>query len=280
MDISIIIVSWNVKEKLEKNLEAIYKNQGSFSFEIFVVDNNSSDGSVEMIKNDFSKVNLIVNDNNRGFAKANNQAIKKSIGDFVLLLNPDMQVRVDTLEKMLKWVSSNKQASVVGCHLVDEKNETIPHVRRFPTVWDQLVVILKIPHVLPSVLNKYLFTNFDYNKESKVDSIRGSFFMIRREMIEKIGGLDGRYFIWFEEVDYCKQVYKNGGEVWYTSATECVDYVGQSFEKVDVIKKQNYFCDSMLKYFKKWHSVWQYYILKIAWMFVLLLLRLGRIFKK
>ncbi len=280
MYLSIVIVSWNVREKLEKNLKAIYESKSNFSFEVFVVDNNSSDGSVEMVKSNFLRVNLIVNSNNKGFAKANNQAIKKSKGDFVLLLNPDMQVQSDTLEKMLKWMQDNKQASVAGCHLVNKKDETIPHIRCFPTVWNQLAIILKIPHMLPGVLNKYLFTNFDYKKESKVDSIRGSFFMIRREMIEKIGGLDERYFIWFEEVDYCKQVYENGGEVWYTSVAKCVDHVGQSFGKVDVIKKQNYFRDSMLKYFKKWHSVWQYCILKIAWIFGLLFAYIGGLFKK
>ena len=83
-------------------------------------------------------------------------------------------------------------------------------------------------------------------------------------MIDKIGLWDTRYFIWFEEVDYCKQVKKNNGEVWYTPVAECIDFVGQSFLQVKNIKKQKYFCDSMLKYFKKWHPAWQFWILKLA----------------
>jgi GT2 family glycosyltransferase len=156
--------------------------------------------------------------------------------------------------------------------LINEHNEDVKHVRRFPTVWDQLAIVLKIPHVFPGVLNKYLRVDFDYSKAEKVDSIRGGFFMVNMLSDNKpTFWLDERYFLWFEEVDYCKKVYNghhgsNKGEVWYTPAAKCIDYVGQSFNQVGTIKKQLYFRDSMLKYFKKWHPTWQYYLLKYAWM--------------
>lgn len=274
MSLSVIIVSWNVKEKLKKNLDALFKSEGDFGFEVFVVDNDSKDGSVKMVKNNFPEVKLIANKENLGFSKANNQAIKQAKGDFILLLNPDMQVQEDTLDKMIKWMKENKQASVTGCKLVNEKGEIVSHVRRFPRFLDQLAIVLKLPHIFPGVLNKYLIKDFDYSKESKVDSIRGSFFMIRREMIENIGGLDERYFIWFEEVDYCKQVYQNGGEVWYAPFATCVDHVGQSFSQVNRMTTQRYFRDSMLKYFKKWHPAWQYWILRGAWGIVFLVLKI------
>ena len=89
--------------------------------------------------------------------------------------------------------------------------------------------------------------------------------MIRRETIEKVGLLDEKYFIWFEEVDYCQRVKKTGGEIWYTPSAKCLDYVGQSFSQVPKGKTQRYFRDSQLKYFKKWQPVWQYWILKLAW---------------
>ncbi|MFH1661551.1 MAG: glycosyltransferase family 2 protein [Candidatus Falkowbacteria bacterium] len=260
-DLSIIIVSWNVKEKLKENLLALLKSTGDFDFEIFVVDNNSSDGSAEMIKEEFKEVKLIENKENLGFAKANNIATKQARGEFILLLNPDMRVMPDTLFNMIKWMRGNPQARIAGCYLVDENGNTIKHVRRFPTFWDQLAIILKMPHIFPNILNKYLRADFDYEKPYKVDSIRGGFFMIRNN-----GALlDERYFLWFEEVDFCKQIKKNGGEVWYASVAKCVDYVGQSFNQVRSIKKQKYFRDSMLKYFKKWHPYWQYLILKIVW---------------
>jgi GT2 family glycosyltransferase len=222
-----------------------------------------------MVKNEFPSVKLMINAENFGFAKANNQALRLCSGqaksEFVLLLNPDMKVFPDTLVNMVNWMRGNKQASVAGCHLVDEKGNTIKHVRKFPRLSDQFAVTLKLPHLFSGVLNDYLRVDFDYNQPSKVDSIRGGFFMLRRETIEKIGLLDERFFVWFEEVDYCRMVKVGGGQVWYTPVAKCVDYVGQSFAQVKKETTQKYFRDSMLKYFKKWHPAWQYWILKIVW---------------
>jgi hypothetical protein len=278
MMLSIIIVSWNVKEKLRKNLEALYKSEGDFSFEVFVVDNNSGDGSAEMVRMEFPNVRLIANSENLGFAKANNQAMLKSQGEFILLLNPDMQVFPDTLKSMLGWVQNNESAVVSSCRLIDEKGGDIKLVRRFPRLCDQLMIILKIPHILPMVLNKYLMANFNYEKAAVVDSIRGAFFLINKFKYQRITGnnlplLDERYFLWFEEVDLCRQIKVAGGEIWYAPAARCLDYVGASFSQVKRGQTQKYFRDSMLKYFKKWESRWQYYILKSAWSLVTLIVR-------
>jgi GT2 family glycosyltransferase len=265
MDLSTIIVSWNVKEKLRENLRALFRSKGDLNFEIFVIDNNSKDGSAEMVKNEFPSVRLIANNDNLGFAKANNQAIKQTKGDFILLLNPDMKVFPDTLVNMVNWMRENNKASVAGCYLVDENGNTVKHVRKFPRLSDQFAITLKLPHIFSGVINDYLRSDFDYSKPAKVDSIRGGFFMIRRETIEKVGLLDERYFLWFEEVDFCRRVKNKGGQVWYTPSAKCVDYVGQSFSQVKRGKTQKYFRDSMLKYFKKWHTGLEYWILRIVW---------------
>ncbi len=270
MDLSIIIVSWKVKEKLQANLSALFNSQGDFSYEVFVVDNNSQDGTVEMVKTEFPQVKLIANTENLGFARANNQAIKQCASDYILLLNPDMLVNPDTLSKSLAWAKNNQQATVSSFRLVNEKGETIKHVRRFPSLFDQLMVILKIPHFLPLVLNRYLYSNFNYDSESRVDSVRGAFFLINKKVWREISGhelplLDERYFIWFEEVDFCKQVYQNSGEVWYSPAATCLDYVGASFGQVKINTKQKYFEESMIKYFKKWQEKYQVIILQTAW---------------
>lgn len=278
MDISIIIVSWNVKEKLRENLLALYNSVGNFNFEIFVVDNNSVDNTVEMIEKDFSLVKLIINKENLGFAKANNQAIELASGKYILLLNPDMKVLPDTLINMINWMDNNSQASVASCKLIDNKKNIIKHIRCFPKLLDQLIIILKLPHFVPLILKKYLREDFDYDKEVKVDSIRGSFFMIRKKILGKVGLLDERYFIWFEEVDYCKRVKEAGMEVWYTPVAQCIDYVGQSFQCVKTFKKQKYFRDSQLKYFKKWHPIWQYWLLKIVWIIGIILSFIAEIF--
>lgn len=307
MDLSIIIVPWNVRDLVRENLKAIYQSKGVYfdpapfkqsnynnftneeskikelpercGVEVFAVDNDSRDGTAEMIKNEFPQTKLIANNYNAGFARANNQAIKEAKGRYILLLNPDMRVLSGTLEGMVKWMDAHKEAGVAGCHLIGQDGKTVPHVRRFPKFLDQLAIVLKLPHIFPQVLNKYLYKNFDYAKEAEVDSIRGSFFMIRREVIEKIGALDERYFIWFEEVDYCRQVKNAGWKIIYTPAVECVDYVGKSFSQVKRGVTQKYFRDSMLKYFKKWHPAWQYYILKTTWPLGILFSYIGDILK-
>ncbi len=280
MKLSIITVSYKVKDLLMENLACIFKNTSGFDFEVFVVDNDSGDGSVEMVKNEFPQAKLIANNKNVGFAAANNIAIKQAKGEYILLLNPDMRIFPDTLAKMLSWMEEHPQAGIASCKLVDGNEEIIPHVRRFPRFWEQSAIALKLPRIFPGILNKYILKNFDYDNEAEVDSVRGSFFMIRKEVIEELGGLDERYFIWFEEVDYCKQAKKAGWKVMYTPVPRCLDYVGKSFVQVPKGKTQKYFRDSMLKYFRKWHPAWQYWILKLLWVPGLLIVYINNNLKK
>lgn len=273
MQLSIIIVSYKVKEKLCANLQALFSSVNISDFEVLVVDNNSQDGSIEAVRENFPQVKLITNSENLGFAKANNQAIKIAQGDFILLLNPDMQVFPETISRAVFNAQEKPNAIVSSIKLVDEKGINIPHVRRFPRLFDQLMVVLKVPHFLPNVLNSYLYKNFDYQKAANVDSVRGAFFLINCAAWQKISGeekpfLDERYFIWFEEVDFCRQVRERGGEVWYFPNTSCLDYVGASFSQVNRKTKQNYFRDSMLKYFAKWRPKFEVKILSLAWSLV------------
>jgi hypothetical protein len=246
-----------------------------------------------MVEKEFPSVHVIANNFNAGFAKANNQAIRLSQGRYVLLLNPDMRVFPGTLEGMIKFmdVPQNARVGVAGCHMVSPKNviaspkvakqshgqgeeiatapsvprddeySTVPQVRRFPTIKDQLAILLKLPHLFPRVLDSYQMRDFDYSKEARVDSIRGSFFMIRRDLLNKIGLLDEGFFIWFEEVDFCKRAIAAGYEVAYTPRAKCVDYVGQSFKQIKFYPKQKMFTRSMVYYFKKHASWWQYRLL-------------------
>jgi hypothetical protein len=264
MDLSVIIVSWNVREKLKVNLLALFKSTG-LSLEVLVIDNNSADDSVAMIKQNFPQVKLIINQTNLGFAKACNQGIKESSGRYVLLLNPDMLVSSDTLVKTINWADANPQAAITGIKLINEEDLIVGETRRLPKIWDQFLVASKLGHILPWLLNNYLNKNFDYTKASRVESIRGSYFLIRRETINKIGLLDERYFIWFEETDYCAMVRNHGLQVWYTPAATATDYIAQSFKQVDLKVRQNYFKTSMLAYFKKWYPGWRVSLLKFGW---------------
>lgn len=263
MDISIIIVSWNVKDLLEKNLKTLYSTIKGVNFEVIVVDNNSSDGSAAMAIKEFPQAKVIYNNKNLGFAKANNQGIEIATGKYILLLNPDMQVMPATIEGMIKWMDEHPKVGIAGPQLIDSKGNNVPHVRRLPTLKDQLAIMLKITHIFPKILDKYLYRDFDYTKEGVVDSIRGSFFMIREDVVKKIGGLDELYFVWFEEVDYCRQARNAGWEIMYTPVVQCLDHVGQSFQQVKRVKTQKMFTESMVKYFAKWEPKYKSIILRI-----------------
>ncbi len=283
MDLSIIIVAWQVKEKLKANLAAIFSSSGDFNYEVIVVDNNSQDGSLAMLGQEFPTVKLISNQANLGFAKACNQGMKQAQADFILLLNPDMLVFPDTLYNSWQWAKKNPQAVVSGIKLVDENNQLVPQVRTWPRFLNQLAIVFKIPHLWPKVLDNYLQTDFDYSQVAVVESIRGSYFLINKLAWQKISGqalplLAEEYFLWFEEVDFCRQVYEKKGLVYYTPVARALDYVGTSFAQVKTLTKQKYFRDSMLIYFKKWQPHYQYYLLKIAWQITLFFLAIK--FKK
>ena len=287
MKLSIIIVTWNSEAQIEGNLRALLDSKKDFEFEIFVVDNNSEDKTVQVIKDHFPTVSLIENEANLGFAKANNQVIRQVDSDYVLLLNPDMIVKKDTLAKMIEWMDENQQASVAGCRLLDDQGETVKQVRKLPSLFDQAAIAMKLPHFFKNVLKKYIVEDFDYEKEQIVDSIRGAFFMINKKNIADLKmfqnrtmpELDERFFIWFEEVDFCRQVKQGGGEVWYTPTAECTDLIGKSFEKVALYQKQKYIRDSMLKYFEKWHHPGEALILRLAWALSGMLIQISKLLK-
>jgi len=152
MDLSIIIVSWRVRDLLEKCLKSIFEQTRDIEFEVFVVDNNSEDGSLEMVKSKFSHVQLIANKKNLGFAKANNQAIKQARGEYILLLNPDTEILNGALEKSLNFMRKNPKIGVLGCQILNSDGSLQPSVRRFPCFLDQVGILLKI-HVI--ILTKF-----------------------------------------------------------------------------------------------------------------------------
>lgn len=280
MNLSIITVSWNVKDKLRECITSVFENRGDLEIEYYVVDNASRDGTVDMLAREFPQVRVIANTQNKGFARANNQAIAASTGEFVLLLNPDMRVLPETLTRMVAWMREHPRAGVASAKLLDEQGrlnaDALP--RRFPGFFDQAAILLKVPHLFPDILGHYLWHDFDAEKEQTVNSVRGSFFMIRREVLKRLKGLDERYFIWFEEVDFCKQVWGADFEVWYVPSVTCVDYIGQSFKQQPGLWRQKQFTKSMVQYFEKWHpgpAAWALKLLRpfalfLTWIFITL----------
>lgn len=252
-ELSIIIVSWNVRELLKKCLASIAQYQKDLAVEVIVIDNASNDHSAEMVLQNFPSATLIANNHNAGFARANNQGIMQAQGDFILLLNPDTEITKDSLQQMLTFAKQKEKVGIVGCRHLNT-NLTIQHsVRRFPTMLAMLLIFFKIEKILPGVgaLEKYYAKDFDYKKSAPVDQVAGSCMLIRRELLDDVGILDENFFIWFEEVDLCKRAHNAGWEVWYDTTPKIIHHGGQSFSQQMTAEKQIRFFKSALYYFKK-----------------------------
>lgn len=268
-DLSVIIVNWNVRDMLLENLRELFSGNADAAFEVLVIDNASNDGSVEAIRERFPKVQVIANEENRGFAAAVNQGLNIKSGKHVLLLNPDMRVQAGAIKNIINVLDANPGVGILSGKLTDEKGVAMHHLRRFPTFASQVAVMLKLPHLFPNLLNHYYGNDLDLEKEQSVDSVRGSFFAISGPALEKLGNFDEGYFIWFEEVDYCRRAREAGYETRYVPGIGARDLVGKSFAKRDTYWKQKQFTASMIHYFEKWHPRWQAFILRLLRPFVL-----------
>ncbi len=256
MDVSIVIVNWKVKDLLRRCLASLYRETKGVEFETYVVDNDSRDGSVEMVAREFPQANIIANNRNVGFAAANNPAIASSRGDFVLLLNPDTELKDDAISAMVGYLRRNPHVGILGPNLANPDGTVQRSVRRFPTLASQALIMLKLHHLfgMAGSLGRYFAADFEYGKAAPVDQVMGAAFMVRRSVLEAIGGLDERFFIWFEEVDFCKRAKDAGFQVWYAPVATVVHHGGESFGQVFGPVKQRYFNASLLKYFRKHHG--------------------------
>lgn len=259
MDLSIIIVSWNTRDLLKKCLASIFAHTRNIKFEIIVVDNNSQDGSQLMIEKDFPQVKLIRNKKNTGFAYANNQAIKESQGRYILLLNPDTELIDNSLEKIIRLNDGHNDWGVIGCKILNPDGSLQKSVRRFPQLKDQILIQLKLHHLpfFNKFLSAYLAKDFDYQKQASVDQVMGAFFLTKRELLNRLGLFDERFYLWFEEVDFCQRIKNAGFEVVYTPEINIVHHGAQSFKQLDW-RKQLVWNHSVQHYFFKHKPKWQW----------------------
>lgn len=265
IDLSIIIVSWKVKDYLKNCLRSVNEHKGTLSLEIFVVDNNSSDGTAQMVKEEFSNVQLIANDFNVGFAKACNQALRKAQGEFILLLNPDTEILNEALVKMVDFMKQNPAVGLSSCKILNPDKTLQLSIRKFPNLISQILILLKIHNFFPRLkpIKNYYQLDFDYSHFQEVDQIMGAFFMIRKKVIDQIGFLDEKFWIWLEEVDFCKRVKEAGWKIVYNPQAEIIHHKAGSFSQISPIQAQDLFNRSLLYYFKKHHSLFAYLVLLI-----------------
>lgn len=286
MTLSIIIVSWNVKDYLRQCLQSIHEQTHDIDYEIIVVDNASHDGSAEMVRNDFPNVRLLVNVCNVGFARANNQGAEIAEGDWLCFLNDDIQLIENSLAIMLKRIQNNSHIGLLGCRLLFPDYSPQESVRRFPTLYDQLFILLKLHHFFPNhpLMQDYYMQNMEYKIEQEVDQVMGACMMMATSDFKKLQGFDEHFFLWFEEVDLQKRVRDLlQKSVMYTPCTTMIHAKSVSFNKVQSVTRQRRFNQSMQWYFRKHHGRRSAMIIGMVHplsMLLAMMVTLGRLWKK
>lgn len=256
IDLSIIIVNYNVKEFLLNLLESIRKAAKNISSEIIVVDNASDDDSIEILRKKFKDVKLIANKTNVGFGKANNQAMEIANGKYFLLINPDTIVREDTLTKMIKFFENTPDAGIAGCKVLNPDGTIQLACRRsFPGPWTSFTKVIGLSKLFPNsrLFARYNLTYLDENKTYEVDAISGAFMMIKKEAYDKIGGFDEQFFMYGEDLDLCYRTQKEGYKVYYVHSTEIIHYKGESTKRSN-IDETKVFYDAQYVFVRKHFS--------------------------
>jgi GT2 family glycosyltransferase len=237
MQLSVIIVNYNVKHFLEQALYSIEKACTNLTAEIFVVDNNSVDGSCEMVKQLFPKVQLIANKVNTGFSKANNQAIHLAKGKYVLLINPDTLVEEDCFEKVIQFMDSHAEAGAVGVKMIDGAGKFLPESKRgLPTPEVAFYKIFGLSALFPKStrFGKYHLGFLSHKETHSVDVLAGAFMMIRKNVLDEIGLLDEDYFMYGEDIDLSYRITKAGYKNYYFPDTTIIHYKGESTKRTSV----------------------------------------------
>ena len=237
--LSVIIVSWNTCQLLDRCLETLtteLKEQQLWSLdsEIFVIDNASADKSAEMVRQQYPQFKLIANNENLGFAKANNQALKQVTGQYILLLNPDTEILPGALGGLIDFLDKHPQAGVVAPQLINTDGSVQVSCRAFPSFIGMLSELIGISRFMPpgSKLRSYKMRDWQHDDERQVDQPEGACLLIKKEIFDKVGFFDEDYFMLFEEVDWCYRVKQAGWQIWFTPAAKVIHHMGQAIKQV------------------------------------------------
>lgn len=258
-DLSIIIVNWNAKQLLLNCLKSIYNNTNAISYEIIIVDNNSKDNSCKGVREEFrdkSNLLLIENKENRGFAGANNQAIKIAKGRAVLLLNPDTLINGDVLAKTYECLIKDERLGVAGCKVLNTDGTLQLACRRMaPKPKDAVFKLFGLSKLFKNnnKFTRYNLINIPEDEFLDVDSVSGCFLMMKKEVINKIGLLDETFFMYGEEMDWCMRAKKAGYNVRYCPVGTIIHYKGESSKQLGV-KATYEFYRAMIIFYNKYNK--------------------------
>ena len=246
MKLSVVIVSYNVRSFLTACLDSVQRALEGIESEVFVVDNHSSDDSVEAIARDYTWVHLINNNDNLGFSKANNIAIRESKGEYILLLNPDTIVAPETLQGVLQFMDKHPEAGGAGVRMHNADGSLAPESRRaIPTPFVAARKML-------GLTKRYYMSHLSWEEPAQIEVVSGAFMLLRRKAIQEVGLLDEDFFMYGEDIDLSYRLLKGGWQNWFLPF-DIVHYKGQSTRKSD-FRYVHIFYQAMLIFFRKHYS--------------------------
>lgn len=234
MKLSIVIVNYNVEYFLEHCLYSVRNAVKDIDAEVLIVDNNSVDGSVNMLKTKFPEYCLIENKENVGFAKANNQAMRIAKGEYILLLNPDTVVEEDTFVKCIEFMDSHQDCGGLGIKMIDGQGEILKESKRgFPTPWASFCKMSGLTSLFPNSKKyaQYYMGHLSYEETNQVDILAGAYMMMRKECLDKVGLLDEDYFMYGEDIDLSYRITLGGYKNYYYPEAQIIHYKGESTKK-------------------------------------------------
>lgn len=254
VDLSIIIVSWNVADLLAACLDRVFAGLGNLSAEVIVVDSGSSDATVALVRERYPQVTLVALDENSGFSRGNNVGLAKASGRYLLLLNPDTEIIDSALKGMVAYLDSNGDVGIVGPYTRNSDGSYQSTRRRFPTLATAFFESTWLQPLAPkSLLDRFYVNDAPPDQTLDVDWVQGSALMARREVYAQVGGLDEGYFMYSEELDWCKRARDAGWRVVFLADAQITHHGGKSSEQV-VARRHILFQTSKLRYFRKYHG--------------------------
>jgi GT2 family glycosyltransferase len=250
--LSIIIVGWNVCDDLVRCLRSVERHAPSEPCEVIVIDNASVDGTVDTVRREFPHVTVLANGENRGFAAANNQGLARATGRYILLLNPDTVVRTGALDTMIQYMEVHEDVGVCGPLLLNSDGSIQASVRRFPNFRSALYrnTIFRNIGLFRTDYRRFMMCDFTYDRLCEVDQVMGAALMTRRSVVEQIGRLDERFFMYFEEVDFCYRVRRAGWRVTFIPQAQ-ITHRGQASAEQIPVAAEIMMLTSMVAYFRR-----------------------------
>ncbi len=256
MKLSVIIVNYNVEHFLEQCLNSVFASRHDFAVEVIVVDNNSVDGSVEMLQEKFPQVKLIANKDNRGFSKANNQGIRIARGEYILLLNPDTVVEPDTFSKVVAFMDEHPEAGGLGVKMLDGKGNFLPESKRgLPTPAAAFYKMFGLSKIFPRSKRFAAYHQGHLSKDEvhEIEVLSGAFMLMRKSVLDKVGLLDEDFFMYGEDIDLSYRIIKGGYKNYYFPETRIIHYKGESTKK-NTVNYVYVFYNAMVIFARKHYS--------------------------